>query len=164
MFPEGDSSGSKRASCANQINSIGEPRSCADDIVEVRLYQNHPLFLPKISQNSPATKGDSTEPLLAGRHVTSGTSVDPAEPCQAGPIEKGVTQVIAPDEHSPATGGGLRQNKSISKWQTNTLRRMSNSTIGSNLPRYHCAGQRRRRRAASAGYLFRCQVYSAELF
>jgi hypothetical protein len=38
--------------------------------------------------------------------------VDRAEPCQACPVEKGVTQVITPDEHSPTSDSALRQNKS----------------------------------------------------
>jgi hypothetical protein len=88
--------------------------------LKLRLYQNHPVFLPKSPKIRPLRRRLHGVPARGSACHERHKSVDPAEPCQAGPIEKGVTQVIAPDEHSPATGGGLRQNKSISKWQANT--------------------------------------------
>ena len=59
-----------------------------------RFDQNDPFFYPK-------------SPKFA-RYVRNLAS--------AGPIEKGVTQVIVAERHSPAIDGALRQNKSDSKF------------------------------------------------
>ena len=70
----------------------------ANDIDAVCLYQKSPFFYPESPRFALLTK-ETPRSLARGRQATRHRAVDLAEPWQEDPIEKDVTQVIAPHEY-----------------------------------------------------------------